>query len=261
MSGSRIPPQSSAIYQALKRALGPLWNQQVPPYEFQAVLPFMRNDVVPLQYPSPSYLILGSYRKPYIIRLREFSHELNKLPGHTSVVLGDTPSLNLQQLPESEIKLHLLAAAVDRVALVLEKDDGGEIYELGTITAVYQQRTYVLPRDFDGQDGKTPESPREVMAAAIKIDTDNSITDSQTKTEIQQMVADARSRGIQITLRSVADAIKRRRNANQLSNIPDYSWMAEGAFETYTRLNRCYPWVTVGQLRNDADKYVRIHPP
>lgn len=260
MSGPDIPSESSSIYQAIKRAAGPLWNDQVPPDEFQSLLEFIQNHVVPLQYPSPSYLVLGSYRNPYIVRLREFSHELNKRPGHTSVVLGDTPSLDLEQLPESEIKLHVLAAATDRIALVIEKDSGGEIYELGTLTAVFRHKTYVLPRDFDGMNGSPPRSPREVMATAIKIDSDTSLPDSEKKARIQQVVSEAQARDIAITIDVVADVIKSRRNEEQVSSIPDYSWMVEGALNAYTSLDRCRPWITADQLRHDAEHFVRLEP-
>lgn len=248
------PPTSSdagRVYRALKRALGGDFSTvNAPPEEFQSILQFMRSELLRFQQPTTSYLVLGSYRGRFLHRLRALAHELNKWIGHEAVVLGDTQSMELRTLPESEIKLHLLAEYATCIAATYEKESGGEVYELGVISSVYFGKTHVLPRDYYGEQRSDASSREQVMAAALAIYHENSLSDAEKRSALTSLIDEAQSRGIEITSRAVVDVILQREQG--LGPPAPYGWMFLGAFKKYDRHDRCHTWLTVKQLRKRA---------
>jgi hypothetical protein len=249
MSAPTVPLNATRIYRALERALSGL---TVPPDDITEINRFVNQELPPFEQSGvTTYLVLGSYREEYGQRLRLFAAELNKPHAATAVVLGDTYDLQTAVAPPFDVKLHLLAEYADYVAGIYEKESGGESPELGYLRAVYSEKGHVLPRDYTGLTGDRFETQADVVSTALEIYyTDGE--DDRKRDQLLSLLSEAQRCGVEISEQELVSAIRERQKG--LDEPPaSYSWVHLNVFRFFELQGRCYPWMTVDELRAHTD--------
>ncbi|MFC7081809.1 hypothetical protein [Halorussus caseinilyticus] len=197
MADPAIPPNADEIEAAVNEALHGL---ELEPHETASILGFANEELPHLQTPETTYYVLGSYRDPYVRRLRRVENELNKRLSAYAFVMGDLREIGLDRLPEFRIRFQLLAAYADYIVGVYEQDAGGEVTELGKISETpYFEKSYVLPRDYCWMTGENFDGKADVVAAAMEIWHSEDLTDEQTADELESLVAEAQESGIGVS--------------------------------------------------------------
>lgn len=250
MSSSGPPPNASEIVARVNEALHGL---ELEPEETSEILGFANKEVSHLQTPETSYLVLGSYREPFIRQVRIVENELNKRVGTYAFVLGDLRELDIDRLPTFRIRFYLIAPYVDGIAAVYEQDAGGEVTELGKISETpFFASSYVLPRDYVWMTDRQLEREEDVYAAAANIALNEDLAESETEEELEVLLENAKRNGLEISMEDVEEAVKER-----LDNGPDvavYSWVHLNEFRLFELHGRCFPWTDAGQLRSAVDQ-------
>ena len=247
MADPSIPPNADDIEAAVDEALHGL---ELEPYETAAVLGFANEELPHLQTPETSYYVLGSYRDPYIRRLRKVENELNKRLSAYAFVMGDLQELGLDRLPEFRIRFHLLAAYADYVVGVYEQDAGGEVTELGKISeTLYFDKSYVLPRDYCWMTGENFDGKADVVAAAMAIYNNDDFTADQKETKLESLAAEAQENGIDVAKKELTDAVEERED----DDVVSYSWVHLNEFRLFELHGRCQPWVEESELRDSVN--------
>lgn len=242
-----VPPDTDEIKSIVDDALHGL---EVNFDEIAKILNFAESELTHLQTPETSYYVLGSYRDPYIRRLRTVENELNKRLSAYAFVMGDLQEIGLDRLPEFRIRFHLLASYADYVVGVYEQDAGGEITELGKISETpYFDRSYVLPRDYCWMTGENFDGKTDVVAAAMAIRDNDDLTDDQTEDELESLIAEARESGIDVSKAELNEAVSEREEDDTVS----YSWVHLNEFRLFELHDRCQPWVAESELRDSVD--------
>lgn len=242
-----VPPNADEIKSIVDEALHGL---EVDFGEIAKILNFADSELTQLQTPETSYYVLGSYRDPYIRRLRKVENELNKRLSAYAFVMGDLRELGLDRLPEFRIRFHLLAAYADYVVGVYEQDAGGEITELGKISETpYFDKSYVLPRDYRWMTGENFDGKADVVAAAMEIARNGDLTESQTEEELESLAVEAGENGIDVSKEELADAV----DGREEDDIVSYSWVHLNEFRLFELHDRCQPWVEEYDLRDSVD--------
>ena len=168
MTTPSVPPNAGRIMAAVRRALRGVDVRQT---EAMRILSWAHEET-PAVYDGDqtTYLVLGSYREPYIRRLRAVSDRLNRRYGTYAFLIGDLADIDITRLPEFRVKFHLTAAFADYVAGVFEQDAGGEINELGKVAETeYFEKAYALPRAYRWETESNLDDERDVFAAAAQI--------------------------------------------------------------------------------------------
>ncbi|WP_158058431.1 hypothetical protein [Halorussus halophilus] len=256
MTGPSLPPNAREIEDAVDEALHGL---ELDPDETAAILGFANEELPHLQTPETSYYVLGSYRDPYVRRLRTVENELNKRLGAYAFVMGDLQEIGLDRLPEFRIRFHLLASYADYVVGVYEQDAGGEVTELGKISETpYFDKSYVLPRDYCWMTSANFDGKPDVVAAAMTISYNADLTDDEKADKLESLVVEAQETGIDVSKQELSDAVSEREDNDTVS----YSWVHLNEFRLFELHDRCQPWVGESELR-DAVGIVpkpRTHP-
>jgi len=128
MSNPSPPPDAADIMRVVHEAVGDI---ELEPTEKRDIWRFIQRELPYLQSQRTSYFILGSYRDPYIRRLRAVQNELTKQLGAYPFVMGDLVELPTNRLNTFDIMFSLLATYSDYIVGVFEKESGGEAPELG----------------------------------------------------------------------------------------------------------------------------------
>lgn len=256
MAGPSLSPNADEIEAAVDEALHGL---ELEPHETAAVLGFANEELPHLQTPETSYFVLGSYRDPYIRRLRTVESELNKRLSAYAFVMGDLREVGVDRLPEFRIRFHLLAAYADYVVGVYEQDAGGEVTELGKVSETpYFEKSYVLPRDYCWMTAKNFEGKADVVAAAVTIYYNDELSDDEKESKLDSLAAEARESGIDVTKQEIIDGAQEREG----DSVVSYSWVHLNEFRLFELHDRCRSWVEESELR-DATEIVptpRTHP-
>lgn len=225
------------IEMAVDRALSGI---ELEPDEAAAILGYANEALSPLLTPEQTYFVLGSYREPYVRRLRTVQDELNNRIGAYAFVLGDLPPLEVDRVPTFELKFHVVASLTDLIVGVYEQDAGGEMTELGKIAGpAYFQKSHVLPRDYYW-DGDLTSRP-EVVAAVVNAVHEDSGDESSIVEESDLDVAST----------AVLETAAERLDAE--ADLPSYSWVHSNEFRKFDIEGRCHPWVLVTELRDAVD--------
>ncbi len=147
MTTPSVPPNAGQIMGAVRRAL---CNVDLTPTEARDILSWAQDELPAIyERDQTAYLVLGSYRSPYIRRVRSVSDRLNRRYGTYAFLIGDLDDIDVSRLPEFRVKFHLTAALADYITTVIEQDAGGEINELGKLSETeYFRKAYVLPRGY-----------------------------------------------------------------------------------------------------------------
>lgn len=250
MDGPGPPPDAGEIFAIVHEVLHELELTADEKYE---IFEFARRELPYLQSQRTSYFILGSYRDPYMRRLRIVQHELTKRVGAYPFILGDLEELSLDRLPALEIMFELLATATDYIVGVYEKESGGEQPELGEIDdAPYFEKASVLPRDYTWLTESQLASRTHVLEAALTIQFRDDLDDTEKQDELETLIDRARDAGIDITEQEVADAIEEREADGTGSTT--YSWVHLNKFRLFELHDRCYPWTTEAELRDAVER-------
>jgi hypothetical protein len=241
------PPDINEIEPVIENALQGL---ELTPDEMASIIDFASSELTYLQSTETSYFVLGSYREPYIQRLRTVENELNKRLSAYAFVMGDLSEIGLDRLLKFRVRFHLLASYADYVVGVYEQDAGGEVTELGKISETpYFDKSYVLPRDYCWMTGENFDGKADVVAAAMAIYYNNDLTDDEKETKLRSLAAEAQENGIDVSKNELIDAVKEREE----DDVVSYSWVHLNEFRLFELHDRCQPWVEESELRNSVD--------
>lgn len=245
MSDPAPPPDAVDIMAVVHEAVGEL---ELEPAEKREIWRFAQRELPYLRSQRTSYFILGSYRDPYIRRLRTVQNELTKQLGAYPFILGDLPELPAERLNAFDIMFAMLATYSDYIVGIFEKESGGEAPELGEIDdPPYFEKSHVFPRDYTWVADTNLESEHHVIQAVIEIAFIDDLTDDEKQTEITSLVDRAQSHDIDIAEQDVWDVIDDREGEG--SEPATYSWVHRNKFRKFELHDRCFPWTTEQELR------------
>lgn len=249
MTDSRSESNPEAVREIVDEALQGL---DLEPHETADILGFVNREVPSLLTPESTYFVLGSYRDPFVRRLRVVENELNKRIGVYAFLMGDLPDLDTERLPTFRIRFHLLATYADYLVGVYEQDAGGEVTELGKISETpYFEKAHVLPRDYTWLTARKISSEAELLAAAVAIIENDDLSESETSRELARLVETTTDRGIATTEDELRERVRDR--TEQGSDVPSYSWVHLNEFRLFELHDRCYPWSRVENLRDTVE--------
>ncbi|QLH79894.1 hypothetical protein HZS55_02410 [Halosimplex rubrum] len=230
-----------------------LQGLELEPHETAEILGFANREVSHLQTPEESYFILGSYRDPYIRRLRIVENELDKRLGTYPFLMGDLPQIEIDRLPVFRIRFTLLATYADHIVAVHEQDAGGEVTELGKISATpYFERSTVLPRDYAWMTDRHIETVADLLAAAVNVYFNDDLDEEDTETELDSLVTRARRNGVEVSHEEIVDRIEDREDAEH--EAVSYSWVHLNEFRLFELHGRCLPWTDPEDLRDVTER-------
>lgn len=248
MSGPSVPPNAGEIMAAVQRALRGL---DVGSTEAIRILSWA-NSETPAIYDrdQTAYLVLGSYRDPYLRRVRAVSDRLNRRYGTYAFLIGDLTEIDIPRLPEFRVKFHITATLSDYVAAVFEQDAGGEVNELGKLGETeYFEKAYALPRAYHWETDANLTDRRAVLAAAAQLVAATDI-DAETKSaELETLVDRATQAGVDITVEALTTELE-----DHEIEVPSYSWVHLNDFRLFELHGRCYPWTTEEELLDATDE-------
>lgn len=247
MAPPSVPSGSGQIMAAVRRALR---GVDIGPMEAMRILSWVQEET-PAVYDreQTTYLVLGSYREPYIRRVRAVSDRLNRRYGTYAFLIGDFADIDVPRLPEFRVKFHLTATFADYVAAVFEQDAGGEINELGKLSETeYFEKSHVLPRGYRWETESHFTDKQDVFAAAAQVATAADIDDETKQTELEALVDRARDARIDLTVEELTTWL----DAHD-PEVPSYSWVHLNDFRLFELQDRCYPWTTEAELLAATD--------
>lgn len=247
MSQPSVPAEAGRIMAAVRRALR---GVEVGPAEAMRILSWIQAET-PAVYArdQTTYLVLGSYRDPYIRRVRAVTDRLNRRYGTYAFLIGDLDDIDVDRLPEFRVQFHLSASLADYVAAVFEQDAGGEINELGKLSeTAYFEKAHVLPRGYRWETESHLSSEQDVFAAAAQIATADELDDETTQTELAALVDRAQDAGINLTVDDLLAWLD-----EHDPEVPTYSWVHLNDFRLFELHERCYPWATEDELLAETD--------
>ncbi|OAQ51764.1 hypothetical protein HTG_15390 [Natrinema mahii] len=245
------PPENAA--EIMDRVDEALQGLELEPHESSEVLEFANHELPHLQTPETSYFVLGSYRDPFIRRLRVVQNELDKRVGTYPFLMGDLREIDIDRLPTFRIRFHLLAAYTDYIVAVYEQDAGGEVTELGKISSTpYFEKATVLPRDYAWMTARKLESHADVVAAAVNMYFNEELDSEAVETELDALVDRARRNGVEISVDELVEQIDAREDADR--DAVSYSWVHLNEFRLFELHDRCFPWSIPEELRDVTDE-------
>ena len=251
------PPDDAA---RLKHALDRALQEPLSVAERKQAIDFLRTEVPAFEVSGrTTYLVLGSYRDGFEQNLRIVQSELNKRTDTFAAVVGDLRDPDFDERSAFAIKLHLTATYADWVVGVYEKESGGESPELGVIYSLYFKKTHVLPRDYAWMTDDKVNSPDEIRRAALQIFFNDGLDDDEKASELEGLYRLVKDKDIDITREEIEETIRQREQANETP--ASYSWVHHSFFRDFERTDRCHPWFTVGELRDQANTIPGPRPP
>lgn len=248
MTDVESPPDAAEIRSHVDEALHGL---ELRPEETAEILGFANAEVPHLQTPETSYLVLGSFRSPFIRRVRIVENELNRRLGTYAFVLGDLREIDIDRLPVFRIRFYLVASYADTIVAVHEQDAGGEVTELGKISETpFFGDSYVLPRDYAWMTDRNLDTSGAVFAAAARI-VASDLSDDETDEQLDALVERARTNGVDVSPDEVRERADERNTGE--SSVPSYSWVHLNEFRLFELHSRCLPWSDTEDLRSVVD--------
>lgn len=240
------PPNAAEIMESVTDALQGL---ELEPHETADILGFANRELPHLHTPEDSYFILGSYRDPYIRRLRIVQNELDKRLGTYPFLMGDLSELDIDRLPVFRIRFTLLAAHADTIVAVYEQDAGGEVTELGKIsTTPYFNKSYVLPRDYAWMTAQNLDTEADVIAAAATIYFNDDLDEAITEEELDSLITAANKNDIDLVKPDLRERLEDRDDGEDAP--VSYSWVHLNEFRLFELHGRCLAWNTSDNLRD-----------
>jgi len=226
---------------------------ELEPAEKREIWRFTGRELPYLWSQRTSYFILGSYRDPYIRRLRAVQNELTKQLGAYPFIMGDLLGLPTDRLNTFDIMFSLLAAYSDYIVGVFEKESGGEAPELGEIDdPPFFAKSHVFPRDYTWATDANLESKQHVIQAALEIAFADDLSEDKIQSKVDSLVDRAQDRGLDIDEPRVWNIIDDRM-AEDTEPVA-YSWVYLNKFRKFELHDRCFRWTTENELRTVVDK-------
>jgi hypothetical protein len=257
MTPPTTPPESAEIYSLVDDTLHGL---DLRPEETASILGFANKEIPSLLTPETSYFVLGSYRSPFVRRVRMVENELNKRIGAYAFLVGDLEPIGVDRLPEFRITFHLLGSYVDFIVAVHEQDAGGEITELGTISETpYFEKAYVFPRDYSWTTDERIDTRDDVISVGMMIYYNEKLSQEQKHDELASLLETARKEGIDIDESDLVPAIREREN--EPDEYASYSWVHINEFRLFELHERCRPWFRESELRDAVEIVPASAPP
>ncbi|MFB6228029.1 MAG: hypothetical protein ABEH88_05525 [Halobacteriales archaeon] len=276
MTDPSPPPDAGEIMAVVHEAVGGI---ELEPAEKREIWRFIRRELPYLWSQRTSYFILGSYRDPYIRRLRAVQNELTKQLGAYPFIMGDLLELPTDRLNTFDIMFSLLATYSDYIVGVFEKESGGEAPELGEIDdPPYFGKTYVFPRDYAWVTDEKLDSTQQVIQAALEIAFADDLSADDVQSTVGSLVARAQKRGLDIDeqevilsdrdidnrtpgtggLRIINTSVRQYRGvindrADEGEEPATYSWVHLNKFRKFELHDRCFSWTTADELRTVVD--------
>ncbi len=245
MSEPSPPPDAAEIMAVVHEAIGDL---ELNPAEKREIWRFAQRELPYLWSQRTSYFILGSYRDPYLRRLRAVQNELTKQLGAYPFIMGDLLELPTERLNTFDIMFSLLATYSDYIVGVFEKESGGEAPELGEIDdQPFFDKSYVYPRDYVWVTDTNLESKRHIVQAALEMVFTDGLTEDEARSEIESLVASAQAAGVTIGEHEIWNVIDERTGHGE--EPATYSWVHRNKFRKFELHDRCFPWATEEELR------------
>jgi len=249
MSDPSPPPDAADIMTVVHKAVGEI---ELEPAEKREIWRFTQRELPYLWSQRTSYFILGSYRDPYIRRLRAMQNELTKQLGAYPFIMGDLLELPTERLNTFDIMFSLLATYSDYIVGVFEKESGGEAPELGEIDdPPYFDKSYVFPRDYVWVTDANLESNQHVIQAALEIAFTAELSEDEIHSKIESLIDRARDSGIDVAEDDIWDVIDDR--VADEEEPATYSWVHLNKFRKFELHDRCFPWTTEEELRTAVD--------
>jgi hypothetical protein len=250
MSDPSPPPGAADIMTVVHEAIGGI---ELEPAEKREIWRFTRRELPYLWSQRTSYFILGSYRDPYIRRLRAVQNELTKQLGAYPFIMGDLLEIPTERLNTLDIMFSLLATYSDYIVGVFEKESGGEAPELGEIDdPPFFDKSSVLPRDYAWMTDANLESRQHIIQAALEIAFTDDVTEDEAHSRIESLVDRAHATGIDVTEDEVRAVIDGR--VKEGVEPATYSWVHLNKFRKFELHDRCFPWTTEEELRTAVDE-------
>lgn len=247
------PGQSTNDAEILETVNETLQGLELEPHETSQILSFASQELPHLQTPETSYFVLGSYRDPYLRRVRIVENELTKRLGTYPFLMGDLREIDIDRLPVFRIRFSLLATYADHIVAVYEQDAGGEITELGKIsTTPYFEKTTVLPRDYAWMTDRKLETSADVLAAAANIYFNDDLDAEAVEKELDSLVTQAQRNGIDVSHEEVVERIEEREDAEE--EAVSYSWVHLNEFRLFELHEQCLPWSDSEELRDATQR-------
>ena len=245
MSDPSPPPDAAEIITVVHEAVGDL---ELEPAEKREIWRFAQRELPYLWSQRTSYFILGSYRDPYLRRLRAVQNELTKQLGAYPFIMGDLLELPTERLNTFDIMFSLLATYSDYIVGVFEKESGGEAPELGEIDdPPFFGKSYVLPRDYAWVTDTNLESKQHVIQAALEMAFTDDLTEGEVHSKVESLVDSAQATGLNVAEDEVWDVVDQRTNEGE--EPATYSWVHLNKFRKFELNDRCFPWTTEEELR------------
>ena len=245
MADPSPPPDAADIMKVVHEAVGGI---ELEPAEKREIWRFTQHELPYLWSQRTSYFILGSYRDPYIRRLRAVQNELTKQLGAYPIIMGDLLELPTDRLNTFDIMFSLLATYSDYIVGVFEKESGGEAPELGEIDdPPYFAKSYVFPRDYVWVSDRKVKSKQHVIQAALEIAFADDLSEDEVQSKVDSLVDRAKDSGLDIDEQDVWGVIDDR--ANEGVEPTTYSWVHLNKFRKFELHGRCFPWTTEDELR------------
>ncbi|MCH7661411.1 MAG: hypothetical protein IH933_12800 [Euryarchaeota archaeon] len=243
------PPNAADTMRLVDEAVGGL---ELDPTEKREVWRFVQRELPYLWSQRTSYFIIGSYRDPYIRRLRAVQNELAKQLGAYPFVMGDLMEMPIDRLNTFDITFALLATYSDYIAGIFEKESGGEAPELGEIDDFpYFEKSTVFPRDYVWITDSNLDSKHHVIQAALTIVSTDELTEKNVRKEVTSLINRAQERGVSVSGQDVWDAITDRKETD--TELATYSWVHRNKFRKFELHDRCFPWTTEDELRTAVE--------
>jgi hypothetical protein len=250
MTDPSPPPEAADIMTVVHEAVGGL---ELEPAEKREIWRFTQRELPYLWSQRTSYFILGSYRDPYIQRLRAVQNELTRQLGAYPFIMGDLLELPTDRLNTFDIMFSLLATYSDYIVGVFEKESGGEAPELGEIDdSPYFDKSFVFPRDYAWVTDTNLKSKQHVMQAALEIAFADGLSEAETHSKIESLVERAHDASIDVTVDEVYETLDDRRGDEE--DPATYSWVHLNKFRKFELHDRCFPWTTEEDLRTAVDE-------
>lgn len=250
MGGPSPPPDAAEIMTVVHEAVGGL---ELEPTEKRDIWQFAQQELPYLWSQRTSYFILGSYRDPYIRRLRAVQNELTKRLGSYPFIMGDLLELPTDRLNTFDIMFTLLATYSDHIIGIFEKGSGGEAPELGEIDdPPYFDKSYVFPRDYTWVSDANLESKQHVIQAALEIAFTDDLSKKEIQSKIESLVERANDTHVDININDVWDVIDDR--LDDEGEPATYSWVHLNKFRKFELHDQCFPWTTEDELRTVVDE-------
>ncbi|WP_262174482.1 hypothetical protein [Haloarcula laminariae] len=250
MTDPSPPPDATDIMTVVHKAIGGI---ELEPAEKREIWRFTQRELPYLWSQRTSYFILGSYRDPYIRRLRAVQNELTKQLGAYPFIMGDLLELPTDRLNTFDIMFSLLATYSDYIIGVFEKESGGEAPELGEIDdPPYFGKSYVFPRDYTWVTDANLESKQHVIQAALEIAFADDLSEEAAQSKIESLVANAQDSDLDINKQEIVEVIDDR--VDEGESPAAYSWVHLNKFRKFELHDQCFPWTTEEELRTTVDE-------